>query len=182
MGYQPIQLSDASGHTLVQYKAPEAATQTFKLGVPVKLDGSGNLVEADGTWSAADVLYGISAEAAHNLTTAGTAQGGTSEGTPQNQTGSIIAHGAWPKDGLLANYHLDGLNNFYIALLTGQTFTQALVLSGTYYKILKDSGTGFWYLDSLTTSGNGAVAEIIGVDPNDNTRVKIRFKGSQRYF
>ena len=133
--------------------------------------------------AAADVVVGVSVEPAHNLGVAGTAEQGYSEGSPVNQpSAKIIPQGAWPKDGKLGFYPADGKNTFKISLKAAQTFAQTLVVAGTYYTLKKDATTGYWYLDSSDTSGNNAVAEIVGGVSDDNTMVLFRFKAGQRYF
>src|SRR5947207_731895 len=69
----------------VMLRQKEAATQTFQIGVPLRLV-AGYIQEA--TFAAADVIYGVSSERAHNLAAAGTAQD-LSEGAPPNQPSAI---------------------------------------------------------------------------------------------
>ena len=167
-------------------RRPEGATQTFKQGVPLTLS-SGFLIEA--AFSSADIVYGISSEDAHNLAVAGT---GTqeSEGTPPNQPSAVItAVGAWPKDGNIGLYEANGNNVFSISLKATQTFTQALILNpATLYGLTKDATSGFWYLDTTDTTGNNAVAHLLGVDPScPNTsaggcRVFFSFGSAVRFF
>lgn len=188
VSYEPIQavrMSGSQGATPAVTRQLEAATQTYKVGVPTRLV-SGYLQEC--AFSGADIVYGISNEPAHNLTASGVAQD-SSEGTPQNQASAITtAVGAWPRDGRCGVYNADGQNVFSIALLTGQVFTQALLAAGTLYGLTKDNTSGFWYLDPTDTSGNNAVAELLGVDPScPNTvaggcRVFFRFAPSKRFF
>ena len=189
VSYEPIKAVRTLGSAAAfpaAIRAPEAATQTFQLGVPTMLNGSGYIVEW--TTGAANVVYGVSSEPAHDLTTAGTPQD-ESEGTPPNQPSAITtAIGAWPRDGNIGEYMANGLTVFSIALKAGQTFTQALIIAGTYYGLTKDATSHFWYLDTTVTSGNSAVANLIGVDPTcPNTatggcRVFFQFIESQRYF
>lgn len=184
MAYGPILLAHASGDSSVQKRWPEAATLTAKSGVPLRLS-SGNVTECDANdpWGAADVVVGISSEAGHNLAVAGTAEQGYSEATPPNQpSAKIIPQGAWIKDGKLGFYPADSKNVFKISLKAGQTYSQALVVAGTYYTLKKDATTGYWYLDSSDTTGNNAVAEIVGGVSDDNTMVLFRFKAGQRFF
>ena len=164
----------------------ESATQTFKNGVPLTLS-SGYLIEA--SFSGADIVYGVSSEPAHNLATSGTAQQ-LSEGTAQNQASSVITPvGAWIRDGKIGLYRADDENIFSISLKATQTFSQALIVNpATLYGLTKDGTTGFWYLDTSDTSGNNAVAILLGVDPScPNTsaggcRVFFKFAPSKRFF
>lgn len=167
-------------------RVPEAATQTFKTGVPLVLSG-GNAQEA--AFGGAEVIYGVSAEPGHNLTVAATAEQGYSEATPPNQASAkTIPVGAWTKDGRCGVYRADGNTIFSIALKAGQVFTQALIIPGTKYGLVKDGTSGFWYLDNTDTAGDNAVAEIVGNDdsaPNtvaDGARVFFRFTSTLRAF
>ncbi len=184
MGYTPITLANAGGQVQLLDSAPEALTQTFSKGAVLKLS-SGYLVAGDtaNPWSSADVVYGVAAEAGHNLAASGTAEAGYSEGAPQNQTsGRTIPVGARIKDGTVKFYRADGNNLFLASLKATQTFSQALVIAGTYYALVYDSSSTFWYVDSTDTSGNNNVVEIVSGISNDTTKVIFRFIASQRYF
>lgn len=159
-------------------RAAEGASKTFKQGVPLVLN-AGMLQEC--AFGGAEVVYGVSSEPAHNLTTADTAEPGYSEGTPVNQTGKIIPVGAWSKDGKIGCYLADGNNVFMVSLKSGQTFAQSYVLAGTYYGLTKDAG-GYWYLDLTDTAGDNAVAELVGGVSDDTTKVLFRFASTLRYF
>lgn len=184
MGYGPITLANSGTQSQLLEQWPEGATQTFKQGVVLKLS-SGNAVIGDSAdpWTAADVVLGISAAPGQNLTTAGTAEKGYSEATPQNQTAAkIIPHGAWMKTGKVPMYRADGNNIFLADLKATQTFSQALVAAGTYYALKYDSTTGYYYVDSADTAGNNAVCEIVGGVSDNTAKVLFRFKAGQRYW
>lgn len=184
MGYTPITLANAGGQVQMLDSVPEGATQTFSKGAVLKLS-SGCLVAGDtaNPWSAADVVYGIAAEAGHNLTTANTAEAGYSSGAPQNQTSAkTIPVGAPMKPATVMIYRADGTNQFMASLKATQTFSQALVIAGTYYALVYDSTSTFWYVDSTDTSGNNNVVEIISGVSNDTTKCIFRFLSTQRYF
>lgn len=166
-------------------RVPEAASQTNQYGTPVMLSG-GYLAEF--STGAANIVYGVSSEWAHNLSVAGTPQQ-YSEGAPPNQpNASTTPVGAQPIDGLLGVYYANGQTVFSIALKAGQVFTEALLIAGTLYGIVKDGTSGFWYLDNTVTTGNGAVANLIGVDPScpntasGGSRVFFIFGESKRFF
>lgn len=188
VAYEPIKavrVLSSQGSTPQMIREAEAATQTFQIGVPVVLS-SGTLIEC--TFSGADIPYGISAEHAHNLTTANTAQD-LSEGTPPNQASAITTPvGAWPRDGKLGVYAANAQTVFSIALKAGQVYAITMLAAGTLYGLTKDNTSGFWYLDNTDTSGNNAVARILGVDsscPNtvaDGCRVFFQFDETKRYF
>lgn len=184
VSYEPIRLirSYGDGGALMKHP-PEAATATFKEGVPVYLV-TGNAAET--TFAAAQTVYGVSAEAAHNLTTAGTAEE-LSVATPPNQSSAkTIPVGAPIKDGTLGVYAADGRNEFSIALKDGQVYASTM-LGGTY-GLTKDSSSGYWYLDNTDTTGDNAVAKVTGLDsssPNSATlgaRVFFQFIASLRAF
>lgn len=157
---------------------PEKSSQTFKIGVPVRLNG-GYLQEID--FSGADIVYGVASEAGNNLTSDGVAEGGATQGTPPNQpSAKIIPVGAKFKDGNIGIYIADGQTVFSIMLENGEVFTQALVINpATLYGITKDGTSGFWFIDQDDTSGNNAVAKIIGVDPQSPNTVA---KGARVFF
>lgn len=188
VSYEPIKavrVLSSNAATPFMIRQLEAATQTWQQGVPLRLV-SGYLQEC--TYAAADICYGVSAEHAHNLTTAGTAQD-ENEGSPPNQpSGVTTAVGAWPRDGACGTYGADGRTVFSIALKAGQVFTQAMLIAGTLYGLTKDNTSGFWYLDNTDTAGNNAVAELLGVDsscPNTvagGCRVFFQFAAAARYF
>lgn len=188
VSYEAIRaVKTVSGNASVprMFRSPEHSALTTQIGVPLKLNG-GFLDEC--TFVAADVIFGVSGEPGHNLTTSGVAKQ-ESEYTPPNQPNAVITPvGAHVRDGNIGNYAADGLNVFSIALKAGQTFTPALIIAGTYYGLTKDGTSGFWYLDTGVTAGNSAVAALVGYDtssPNDGvngTRVYFQFKSGQRYF
>jgi hypothetical protein len=165
----------------------EAATQTFLQGVPVMLNGSGYLVEFSS--SGANIIYGISYEPAHNLSTAGTGQN-ENEGSPINQPNAVTtAIGAWIRDGRCGVYEANALNVFSIVMKLGQVFTQALLVAGTLYGITKDTGnSNLWFMDNTATSGNSAVLQLLELDPScpnsatAGTRVLVQIGAAKRYF
>ncbi len=164
----------------------EAATQTFSYGVPMRLV-AGYLQEC--SFVAADTVYGVSTEKAHNLTVAGTAQDLNDAGPPPNQPSAVITPaGAAIRDGMMGYYAANGLSVFSIALKLGQVFTQGLIVPGTLYGLTKDATSTFWFLDTTVTGGNSAVASLIGVDgtcPNSATygcRVFFQFAAARRAF
>jgi hypothetical protein len=181
-------------------RTPEAATQTFKLGVPTRLVG-GFIQEC--TFAAADTVYGVSSEQAHNYTNAGgnvppgiypfpppnIDLNDPAAGPPPNQPSAVVIPiGAALRDGNCGNYGANGQTVFTIALKVGQVFTQALLIPGTLYGLTKDGTSGFWFLDTTVTGGNSAVANLLGVDPSspntvtDGTRVFFQFAAARRAF
>lgn len=186
--YEPIKAvrSLSGGSTLpTGRREQEAATQTFNLGVPLRLV-AGFLQEC--TFGAADIVYGFSQEPAHNLTVAGTPQD-LSEHAPINQPSGITTPiGAWIRDGRCGVWLANAVNVFSVVLKAGQTFSQALLVAGTLYGLTKDAPSGLWFLDTTVTVGNSAVAELLELDPSspndgvNGTRVLIQIAPSKRYF
>jgi|SRR5580765_3830416 len=182
MAIQPIRLLYSTSVPQELLDAPEAATQIFSLGAPLRLIG-GFAAIADSNWAAADVVYGIAAEPAHNLTTAGTPKPAFSEASPPNQPlAVIIPIGAWNRNGTVMMYKANSQNVFLASLAPGVSFAQSMVQSGQYCKLTYDAVSTLWYVDSGTTSGNGAVCEILGGVSDDPNLVRFRFKAGQRFF
>lgn len=184
MAYTPMILVNASGLPQAIDGLPEAATQTFKQGVPLRFS-SGYLAACDTAdpWSSADVVVGVSVSPGKNLTAAGTTEEGYSIGTAPNQASSkIIPVGVPVKRGDCSFYRANGTNVFEISLKSGQTYSASLNVAGSYYALKYDSTTGYWYCDSSDTTGNNCVLSIVGVNPNDSTKVRVVFKSTQRYY
>lgn len=186
--FKAVRVASSAAAAPAMERHPEAATQTFKIGVPVMLDGGGNIVEFSS--AAPNIVYGVSYEPAHNLTVAGVKQD-LSEAAPINQAGGVTTPiGAWIRDGKLGLYQANGLTVFSGVLKLGQIFTQALLIAGTSYGITKDATTGLWFIDTTVVAGNSAVVTIIGGDasptaPNDavqGARVLFFFTQSKRFF
>lgn len=183
MAYGPIVLAYSSAGHQEYYESPEAASQTFKAGTPVFLvSGMVTACDVDNPWTSADVVLGIAATPGQNLTTANTPEPGASFATPPNQpNASTVALGTPFKSGKTLLYKADGQNVFRIQLASGTTFSQALVVAGTYYSLVYDSSTGYWYLDSADTSGNNAIAEIVG-GVVGASECLFRIKAASRFF
>lgn len=193
VSYEPIKAVrtlGSQGSTPPMSRTPEDSAQTFQLGVPIMLNASGFADEL--STGAANIVYGVSGEPAHNLTVAGQPLN-LNEKAPPNQPSAVTTPvGAWPRDGNIGYYLADGITIFSIALKVGQVFTQALIQpSGTavtLYGLVKDATSGFWYLDNTITGGNAGVAILIGLDsasPNTvagGARVFFQFAQSRRAF
>jgi hypothetical protein len=203
ISYEPIkavQVLSQQGATPAALRTPEAAIQTFNIGVPIRLV-AGYTQEC--TFGAADTVYGVSSERAHNYTNAG---GGVTFGLPYtippsvelnepasspppNQPSAVvIPMGAAPRDGQLGLYEANGQTVFSIALKVGQVFTIGLLIPGTLYGLTKDGTSTFWFLDTTVVGGNSGVASLIGMDPNspndgvNGTRVFFQFASARRAF
>lgn len=204
VAYEPIKavrVLSQTGALPQLLRVAEAATQTFKIGVPTMLSG-GYLTEW--TTTGLNTLYGMSSEQAKNYTNAG---GGanmntlpptippsidlndTAAGPPPNQPNAVVVPiGAALRDGQCGVYAANGQTVFSAALKTGQVFTQNLLAPGTYYALTKDATSGFWYVDVTTTVGNAAVVNLIGMDPSspndgvNGTRVFFQIVSNRRAF
>lgn len=165
--YEPVQFVKLSGGVGMapMLRLPEALTQTFKRGAPLSLT-SGYLVE--NAFGGTVLTYGFALEDGHNLTASGVSEPASSEGTPPNQASAkIIAVGARMRDGRCGIVVARDDTVFSAMLTFGQVFTQALVIPGTRYQLVKDGTTGFYYIDSTATgTGDEHLAEILGVDPS----------------
>lgn len=190
VSYGPIMgvgVIDGQG-TMTMDRHIEKASQTFKQGVPLTLTGhSGTAAEC--AFGGAEIVYGVSLEAGHNLSSAAVdpANAEYSFGTPANQSSARIhPAGTWPVDGRVGFMRADGRNLFAIMLKSGQVFTTAMI--GGTYGLTKDGTTGFWYLDNTDTTGDNAVAVVYDVDPNspnsatNGARVFFQFAEALRAF
>lgn len=202
VSYEPIKaIETVAGHGSVprMFRTPEKNGLTTQIGVPMILSG-GFLQEA--SFVAADVVYGISTEPGHNLTTSGVGTTGLSEYSAPNQPSSlIIPIGSHMRDGNIGVYAADALNVFSAAVKyttlpnpannvagVSQVFQQSMIQAGVFYGLVKDATSGFWYVDLTVTNGNNAVVQLVGVDPSspndgvNGTRVFFQFKPAQRFF
>jgi hypothetical protein len=185
--YEPIKAVRTLDGTGIpaQMRMPEDELQTFKVGTPVSL--TAGLVQAS-AFGGSELVYGVSAEAAHNLAVDGTAEE-TSEATPPNQAYAVTTPvGAWVKDGKCAVYLANGKTVFSAMLKDGQVYTITMATKGRY-ELEYDSSSGFWFIDN---TNNGSSDEnccvVIGVDPSSpnsatlGARVFFMFHESCRYF
>ena len=155
---------------------PEDDAETFLKGVPVFLDSDGNIQEVPDGFGGSELVYGVSVEAAHNLTTAGTAELGNEHGSPPNQPNAkSTAIGSPTKDGSIKIYRDLANTYFRCALDPDETYTSSLVEPATRYELDKTSN-GYWSVDSSDT-GTAAkhAVHIRGVDPNNSAFVIIQF-------
>lgn len=150
----------------------EDDAETFLRGVPVMLNGDGHLIEVPDELASSELIYGFSAEAAHNLTTAGTAESGNEHGAPQNQTSAVTtAIGSPLKTGRCSLYRASADVHYRVAMVDGQTFTQTLVENAVRYHLDK-AANGYWCVDTTATGTDAKHALLIrGVDPNNSAFV-----------
>lgn len=144
---------------------PEAATQTFKRGSVIAVDGNGRAAEAGAN---PGQIVGIAANQGQNLTTAGT----PNSSAPGNVTGETTITPALPQ--VQFEMNLDDGSNY--ALLQTDL--------GKAYGITKDSSTGVWYVDQTKTAGNARVI-IVGFKDAVGTacaRVYVVFKAGSTIY
>ncbi len=178
MAYTPWRCvgSLESTNAVVLDREAEAATQTFKTGVPV-MRSSGYVAEF--STGAANIVLGVALQPGQNFASAGVGVE-YSYATPPNQASAkTFPHGGWPLglDGKCGFTIADGNNIFAGKLKAGQTFTVANL--GVTYGIVKDGTTGYWYIDTTVTSGNGAVVQIVSQSsnqPNTSTDAEVNFQ------
>lgn len=159
----------SSGNQPTVRRLSEKATQTFLLGVPVSVDGTGNLVEWDGATIVGGIA-GISQEPARNRTTSGTPQlisPLTFE--VQNQPNSKIVAVPPFDDGNLNIYVANNDTVFYGEVGPAQLSTSVVI--GTVYGLTKDTDN-HWYVDLLkVTPGVDTVVVAVGIDQFDTRGV-----------
>lgn len=190
-------LMDNTDTTPLQYANPEAAGQTFPIGVPVAFGTAGN-AGFTVVWPGTNTGFmGFSRTFGANLASNGKGAPGPFQQIgppgatqtlpgPTTQPNSInIALGAWISDGRTL---LDVANDNTIfeiqcdnsagAVPADYTPTQAQV--GSQFGITMDAGNISCYLDlGKTTSGTNTVAELISLSPvfgsivNAIVRIKI---------
>lgn len=162
-------IGSVSGNQPIVYRKPEAATQTFKRGVPVMLNASGNVIEWDGV-TIGNGIAGISTEAANNLAVAGTPSvPGFS--VPNQASAVSFYQGVGLNDGKMGIEVGAGGSLFFGEVASGSLATSAI--AGVGYGMTKDSD-GQWYVD-LTKTGAQAVVTIQAQDDNDTRGVRFAF-------
>ena len=166
----------------------EAATQTFKPGTVVALDGSGNLI----AWAGVDpagvaVLCGISIVGGSSIVTPGTPVVQHYGAVPNQSSAVNIAIGAPPNDAHCEIY-TGSVTNVFRATFgnNGSTATPALSDIGKHYGLTIDSGSNYWYVDkNKATVGTNTAVQITGVYPDPsqggaafsvNTQVEFTFE------
>lgn len=168
--FAAVPVSAVSGTTVFRISAiNEAATQTFKVGTPVAVDGSGNIA----AWGGADpagaaVWAGFSVQVGQNLATAGTALPVTFGSVP-NQTSAVnIPVGAPLAFGYAQFYALTGNQTIFRILLgsNGSNVVAAATNVGVKYGLTKDATSGFWYCDTnKSTVGTNTALQVVALDP-----------------
>lgn len=198
--HQPIiVVSTVSGNQELIQNLLEAASQTFKPGSPVELNGSGNVIAWDGT-TLANKILGVALVQGFNYATAGAGAsplygsigfpGGTPTfGTVPNQSAAVnLLHGSPFANGLsiVAINVADTLFEAQVDASGGSTFAATTSNVGSQFGLTVDSN-GFWYVDlNKSTPGTNTVLTIESLNPQDlvagssttqvnNGRVRFKF-------
>jgi hypothetical protein len=199
-----IVVSTVSGNQEAIQNYPEAASQTFKGGSVVELNGSGNVIAWDGTTTGGSagpgIILGVALVGGFNYATAGAGAsplygsigfpGGTPTfGTVPNQPSAVnLVHGALFATGLtiVAQSVNDTIFEAQTDASSGAVFNPTVALVGTALGMTVD-GNGFWYVDlAKSTFGTNTVVEIMSLNPQDlvsgstttsinNGRVRFKF-------
>lgn len=157
----------------------EKSGQTFKEGVPVMIDAAdGGVKEWTGT-VATDMIAGISAVPAVNLSATGA--DAPQPFQPYTGTGAVHTFGNVPNQPNAVNLlrggpFTDGRTQFYAAVsdteflgAVGDAQVTAVTDVGVKYGLTKDGGTGLWYIDKTKTGANACI-KIERLHPNDGAK------------
>lgn len=141
------------GGPQLQKRYPEAASQTFKAGEAVYIDGNGRVAEFTlGVDTGGQRLLGFAAEDGHNDTTAGTHDVGVFVG-PDNEFEANVTS-------------------------NGSDQTTAISQHGVKYPLYHDTTNSITAIDIADTGGTLDCARVIKVDerkPAGETNGRIRF-------
>lgn len=184
-----IPLLTVSGNTPNTVSIPEAASQTFKQGVPVQVNGSGYNKVWDGTTVSAGII-GVSNQFGSNLATAGVGAPGVfgqigppgaiqTYGSVPNQSSAVnIALGTPITDGrtLVLSAVGDTIFEAMCDASSGSTFTPTEASLYAFYGLTADTN-GYWYIDlAKTTVGTNTVVQVVGFNPIDQLSVNARLR------
>jgi hypothetical protein len=195
-----IVVSTVSGNQDLIQNYLEAASQTFKGGTPVSLNGSGNVIAWSGAAAGTGVILGVCLVGGFNYATAGAGAsplygsigfpGGTPTfGTVPNQPSAVnLVHGALFATGLtiVSINTQDTLFEAQVDASTGSTYNATAALIGTQAGLTIDAN-GFWYVDlAKVTPLTNTVLTIESLNPQDlvagstttqvnNGRVRFKF-------
>ena len=169
----------------------EAAGQSFVKGTPVQLN-AGNLQAWDGATIVAGI-FGVAAEDAHNLASAGAGfpapfgvvafpgTGVTFGKVPFQPNAVNIPEGAPPSKGLVVCFRatLDTIFRGQTDNATGAATTPVRGNIGSQYGMSIDAN-GHWYIDfNKNTPGANTVVQMTDLDPIDgsiaNARILFKF-------
>lgn len=156
-----------SGNQPNSRRVKEAATQTFKQGVPIQINAAGFAIEWDGV-TTTGAIAGISAEGGANLTTAGVPKQQGTFGSVPNQAAAVnIARGAPINDGRVGIDTSVRDTVFRGQVGPAQSAVQALV--GDELGLTKDAD-GQWFVDTTKTLAADTVVRVVALDPDDTAR------------
>lgn len=182
--HEPIgSVETTSGLTPLTQALLEAAGQTFKIGVPVQQNGSGNIQQWDGTTIAAGIA-GFSLTYGLNLGSAGKGapfafnQIGPpgaiqTYGNVPNQTSAVnIAVGTPISDGRTLFESAVGLTIFEgqydnSAGTVAADYTPTTAMIGTQFGLTVDASGQFYVDGGKVTPGTNTVVQMVGINPID---------------
>jgi hypothetical protein len=194
--YPIIPLITTSGNTEQTQGIPEKATQTFKIGVCVQLNG-GFTQQWDGATYTQGIV-GVSLSPGANLASNGLGAPGPfgqitgpgaiqTYGSVPNQPNAVNIAIATPMvDGrtLVALANSDTIFEIQCDASTGATYALTQANIGTQYGITIDAG-GTMYLDiGKTTVGTNTCCQVLRLNPYDtgnNNRAQIVFTSPQLF-
>lgn len=185
-----LQVLEKAGTTPFTSAQPEAAGQTFPVGSPVQLNGSGFVQVWDGA-TVANGILGVSESFGLNLGSAGA-------GSPTPPFGGITGTGAIQTYGSVVNepnavnialgtpisdgrtlYIEPNQDNIFQALfdnsngLVAADYTPVQASIGVQYGMTKDAN-GFWYVDKNKTGGS-AIVQIVGIPLGSFVNAPVNF-------
>lgn len=204
--HEPIgSVETVTGLTPLTAAQPEAAGQTFKLGVPVQLNGSGDVQQWDGTTITAGIA-GFSLTYGLNLASAAAGAPGPFQqigppgaiqtyGNVPNQPSAVnVAVGAPISDGRtlfeasVGSTIFEGQWDNSAGTVTADwTPTQANI--GKNYGLTVDASGQFYVDGGKSTDGTNTVVKVIGINPIDlatattgivNARVRFQVLATAR--
>lgn len=168
-------IQTVSGNSPSVRRLPENALKTFVQGAPLVFS-AGYLQESAAIAADTTKIVGFANENAHNLASAGVGGSGATFGSVQNMaSGKNIIVGSPPQDGNIG-VEIAVDDNLFVGY-TDLAHTLAVTDVGTAYGLTKDAVSGFWFVDTTITAGNGAILVIVGLyDPAGTLSGRVIFK------
>lgn len=149
----------------------EAITQTYLLGTPVMLDGSGNVIAWDGL-TIGNGIAGISVFDANNIAVVGTPKTLTFGSVPNQSSAVNIPRGAPFSD---ANMLIEVANpDTIFAGQVGPAQLSTSIILGANYGLTKDTDN-HWFVDVTNVNSPTSVVSVVAVDAFDTRGVRFVF-------
>jgi transcriptional regulator GlxA family with amidase domain len=157
----------------------EHDTLAVLIGTPVVLS-SGVLIERTAISTSTSLIAGFTQEAAHSLTTTGTAKNLT-YGSVQNQASAqLIPLGGPISDGLLGIWVAND-ETWFIGK-TDAAHTTIITDVGSIFGLTKDSTTNYWFVDTtITTTAGGAAVQVMAVIDAATVGGRVAFKVARTF-